>query len=113
MKPKYSEGESVILQSPRFPEYNGEYTVNEVLTNQSLITCRLTNQLLRVETPEDFSYMFSSPLADNLHGREITFVQSSLRKKHESCQMSFQSIIQSINSPVKQESQNEYCKNTN
>lgn len=103
MNPKYSEGESIILQSISHPEYNGEYTVSKIIADGQVYSCRLSGRGL---VSVNFGYLLDIPLKDKLEDFyvEAKWYESALRKKHEPSQMSFQSIIQSINSPVKQES---------
>ena len=105
MSSKYSEGENVILQSTSHPEYNGEYTVSKVLQKGGVTICRITG--LRHSHTGKFSnygYLLDSPKLNKSSGVEAVWAETALRKKHEPSQMSFQSLIQSINSPVKQES---------
>lgn len=104
MNPKYSVGESVILQSKSMPEYNGEYTVYKILEQHQKFTCRLTGEILSTYD-EGLGYLLCTPLKDKVEGfGETQWMESALRKRHEPSQMSFQSLIQAINSPVKQES---------
>lgn len=105
MNPKYSVGERVILQSKSHPEYNGEYTIIKILKDLEVSTCRITQTAHACEGgPGDIAYLLDEPHLSKSSGREIFWAEVALRKKHEPSQMSFQSLIQSINSPVKQES---------
>jgi len=103
MNPKYSVGERVILQSVSHPEYNGEYTVSKIIGDGQVYNCRLSGRGL---VSVDFGYFLDTPLKDKLEDFcvEVKWGESALRKRHEPSQMSFQSLIQSIKSPVKQES---------
>lgn len=105
MSPKYSVGELVILQSREYPEYNGEYYVNKILDKGEHSKCRITaNVHYCIPTHGPNSYLLSEPHLNKDTGLEVFWAECALRKKHEPSQMSFQSLIQSINSPVKQES---------
>lgn len=108
MNPKYSVGESVILQSISRPEYNGEYTVEKVLKNGDSYVCRETGLLITRTNKPGFGYILNELVVTNINSLgmivETGWKESALRKRHEPSQMSFQSLIQSINSPVKQES---------
>lgn len=105
MNPKYSVGELVILQSRDYPEYNGEYYVDKILEKLEYSTCRLTGDVhYCAGTYGPISYLLSQPHLNKDIGREVFWAELALRKRHEPSQMSFQSLIQSINSPVKQES---------
>lgn len=104
MNPKYSVGELVILQSREYPEYNGEYYVHKILEKREPSTCRLTGDLHSCSgTHGPIIYLLSQPHLNKDTGREVFWWEGALRKRHEPSQMSFQSLIQSINSPVKQE----------
>ena len=109
MNPKYSEGESVILKSISHPQYNGsDYTIQKVLKNGDSYICRETGLLITRTNKSDFGYILNEVVVTNTNDLgmivETGWKESCLRKKHEPSQMSFQSLIQSINSPVKQES---------
>lgn len=105
MNPKYSVGELIILQSREYPEYNGEYYVDKILEKREPSRCRLTGDLHAcVGTYGPISYLLSQPHLNKDTGREVFWSEVALRKRHEPSKMSFQCLIQSINSPVKQES---------
>jgi hypothetical protein len=106
MNPKYSVGEVVILQSQALPDYNGEYTVYKILEKGEVAVCRITGRR-HSHTAKfgNYGYLLDSPKVNKFspEGVEAIWAEISLRKKHEPSQVSFQSLIQSINSPVKQE----------
>ena len=107
MNPKYSEGEIVILNSKVLPEYNGEYTTSKILTKGEVTVCRITGRRhSHTGKLGNYGYLLDSPKVNKFcpEGVEAVWAEISLRKKHEPSHMSFQSLIQSINSPVKQES---------
>lgn len=97
MNPKYSEGEIVILNSPSYPQYNGEYPV---------VGISKSGQTYRGKVVEAGSKNWYYDLGFNTpkYKEFSLWNETCLRKKHEPSQMSFQFLIQSINSPVKQES---------
>lgn len=99
---KFSEGEIVILQSGRFPHYNGEYTVSRVYSNpEEIFACRLTGTPLRVNLVDKYSYHFDIPLGDD-NGREICFLESSLRKKHNPSSMSYQELMTNLSTKIQE-----------
>lgn len=106
MNPKYSVGELVLLQSRQYPEYGGEYYVDKILFKEERNTCRITGarHFCNSDKYGPISYLLSEPHTSKDTEREIFWAEVALRKKYEPSQMSFQSLIQSINSPVKQES---------
>lgn len=105
MNAKYSVGESVILKSTSRPECNGEYTVSKVLQKDEVTVCRITGRWhSHTGKLSNYGYLLDSPKLNNFSGVEAVWAECALRKKHEPSQMSFQSLIESINSPVKEES---------
>lgn len=91
----YSVGEIIILNSPNYPQYNGEYSVAGISKRGQVYKGKVVEA-----RSEDFYYDlgFNTPKY-----KEFTlWNETCLRKKHEPSQMSFQSIIQSINNPMKQ-----------
>lgn len=104
MIPKYSVGEVVIVQSPYHPEGNGEYEILDIFTyEQYQIYCNGEFK----STEAYFIYKLEGYLIKGKKNPERStdcVSEPSLRKRHEPSQMSFQSLIQSINSPEKQES---------
>lgn len=103
MNPKFSVGEVVILQSPRFPEYKGGHVVYKIWSDpEQTFTCRSTGTVLRVNMVEAFSYHFEQPLLDP-KGREICFAESSLKKRQEKGNMNFKGLITTLKSPQKVE----------
>lgn len=97
MNPKYSEGESIILNSKQYPEFNGDYTVVGISRNGEVYKGKI------VEAAKNAWYYdlgFNTPYHKDFN----LWNERCLYKKHEPSQMSFESLIQSINSPVKQES---------
>ena len=99
MNPKYSVGESIILQSKDSPEWNGECTVLQILQKGSVYKCRNTSHVWIVEDANYLSYVLDILVVDPADGYEVVWHELALRKKHEPSQMSFQSLIQSVNSP--------------
>lgn len=102
MNPKYSEGERVILQSVSQPESNGEYTIRQVVKEGEMYKCRHAGW--EVINAEGLGYILEEiidvSVAEDGTPIEGMWAESALRKKHEPSQMSFQSLIQSVNSPV-------------
>lgn len=99
MSPKFSIGEVVILQSPRFSKYNGEYTVFKIWSDpKQIFTCRLTGTPLRVSLADTFAYHFKKALGDD-QGREICFAESSLKKRQERGDLSFNKLMNTLKCP--------------
>lgn len=100
MTNKFNINELVILQGVRFPEYNGEYVISKVWSDpEEIFTCRLTGTLLRVNLAEKYCYQFETPLAD-ANGREICFVESTLRKKYEGSDFSFTELVTHLQTKI-------------
>lgn len=99
---KFSEGEVVILQSARYPQYDGEYTVSRVYSSPiEVFTCRLTGALFRINLVEQYVYHFDVPLACN-KGSDLCFVESSLRKKHNPSSMSYQELMTNLSTKIQE-----------
>ena len=99
MRPKFEVGEVVILVSGRFPEFNGERTVHKVFCKDEIFCCRLSGVTLRSGSEVGFTYLFDEPLPDDVSGREILFIESSLRKKHTPGELNFTDLMASLSSP--------------
>lgn len=99
--PIYQIGEEVILQSPRYPQYNGEYTITEIISGMEMFKKYgvLTNlnfsdifyQLggLSVELIRSISNASTGLKCDHVH-------QNSLRKKHKPSEDSFDTMISKL-----------------
>lgn len=98
MPPKYAVGEVVILQSVSSPEFNGEYTVIDVLQPDSLYRCRLTGDPCE-SSSHGLGYRLDGvvPTAVALDGGLIegVWAESALRKRHQPG-MEFGSLIESL-----------------
>lgn len=95
MNPKYSVGEVVVINCPILPDLHGtEHSITEICEvtfsdhNNTVLLCYKLGFTFEWCGVKDYPY----------------WREESLWKKHEPSQMSFQSLIRSINSPVKQES---------
>lgn len=106
--PKFKEGEVVILQSKSRPEMNGEYTIMQVVQKGDKYTCRMTGTPCgRVMGTVSYRLeeVYPTEVCRN-HPYigleiEICWSESALRKKHEGG-MDFQSLIQSLKTPIKE-----------
>lgn len=101
MKQLYEVGECVILQSEDYPQYNGEYTVFEIILRGSAARCRISG--VDQQAISSFVYALDQPLRSDKTGREVFFLQSALRKKHEPSQQSFKDLMTTLKSPQKVE----------
>lgn len=85
MRPKFADGELVILQSISSPESNGEYTV-----------IRSEYGTWHIATQEKNWVGYRYFLDD---GQETGWVETSLRKKHYPGELSFTDLMASLSSP--------------
>lgn len=96
---KFQVGETVILQSDRRPDLNGEYTITEVMHEKQYWVCAFTGQT-RYSLDRGFNYRLDVPhMAPS--GSEILNRESSLRKKYEGSDDSFEEMMSKLKSPIK------------
>jgi hypothetical protein len=95
-RPLFSVGERVKLVSKSFPEFNGEYTVEEVLGAGEYHVCRFTEQTYRC--PINFCYKVNQALM--VKGSEGLIDESSLRKIYDTGEYSFDEIMDVLKSPL-------------
>jgi hypothetical protein len=105
MKQLYEVGEVVLLRSKGKPHLNGEYTVRSVVKYGEQYTCRLTGYTLRnvPATGDPFCYILEEIITDvNLDGMiyENSWKQSALRKRQQPSNLSFNQLINVLNSPI-------------
>jgi len=83
---KYSINETVIVQSKDQPQYNG----------QQFTICYMQHKPLQAHSGKvvPVSYMLS--------GCELLLAESALRKAHKKACMSYQEMLDSLNTPIKQ-----------
>lgn len=94
--PLFTVGEEVILQC-RIPEFNGEYTVYEILTPYET-KLRWPNVIVK----DEIHYVITEKPFKLEFGNETKAVkQSSLFKKHKPSELSFQELVSSLNTPIK------------
>ena len=100
-RPKFEVGEEVILQSKKYPDLNGEYSIRQVLFPKDEYICRISGVVIkrRVES-ETFAYLLDKPLCSDRTDIEALVRESSLRKKHKPAEMSFSALMQSLTNPV-------------
>lgn len=96
MHPKFAEGEVVLLQSTDYPEYNGEYTVHVVRLPGSIYKCRVCGEEAKLRTV-GIGYVLDGPIV--VGGREATWAEVCLRKKHQPGDMNFTDLMASLSSP--------------
>ena len=101
----FDVGEVVVLQSKESPELNGEYTVKSVLFHNDTYICRLTEKILI--HIEEMGYILEELVIETLNGAgnmvEQAWSESALRKKHQGCGDSFQSMLSKLNTKIVEE----------
>lgn len=100
MNPKFSVNEIVIVQSPHYPEYNGEYEVLEVFTPmQFQLYCKGQFQ----SESKTFVYRLKDYQVvgkKNPQNKIDCASEPSLRKKHQPTSLSFNQLMNVLNSPI-------------
>lgn len=106
MKQLFSLGELVIRQATNYPEGNGEYTINEIITKQEY------DQMY----PAPFGWDHLDEIYYGLEGFSVTLenmgrnrqkiichhtAQGNLRKRHEKGDYSFDQLMNTLKSPEK------------
>ncbi len=91
--PKFEVGETVILQSSRHSEYNGEYVIEGITKGGDIY------KGVEVETFKD-CWHYDLGFITKDHKIYSVWAESSLRKKHKPAEMSFSTLMQSLTSPV-------------
>jgi len=94
-RPKFKEGEVVIVQSDTRPEFNGEAVVFLVVPRLQKIVCRHTGNLICRES-DGYAYQLEGIVPVRANGLEAVFKESSLRKKHEPAGVSFQEMMDGL-----------------
>lgn len=90
MTPKFIVGEAVILHSKNHPECNGEYSVTQVWPPDGE---RKSPDKITIATT--FGYTLSCDDPSSLS----CWAESALRKKHQPGELSFSSLMGSLNAP--------------
>lgn len=93
-KPYFHVGEEVILQSVSRPDLNGEYTVRQVLGVNEVYICRNTGAKLNVH--ESFSYVLEEVVVCDDEGKEMSWYERALRKKHKPSDDNFQQMMDKL-----------------
>lgn len=103
MNPKFSVGEVVIVQSPYYPEQNGEYEVEEVFTYAEFLEyCKGAFK----SDCKTFIYRlkgYSATGKINPENKTDCVSEPSLRKKHLPGEQSFKDLMTTLKSPQKVE----------
>jgi len=106
MTPKYSIGELVILQSKQLPDYNGEHVIRAISMKGSEYTCRISGITFEDMYACGVAYIMEEILPEKYDGDdpdiqgqvvEVYWDESSLRKKHQPGELSFQELMNSFN----------------
>jgi len=100
MNPKFNVNEVVIVQSPYYPEANGEYEVLEIFTPmQFQLYCKGTFQ----SENKTFVYRLKDYQVTgkkNPDNKIDCVSEPSLRKKHQPSNLSFNQLMNVLNSPI-------------
>ncbi len=95
-RPKFEVGEVVILKSDLHSEYNGEYTVENIVGRGDSYKDRLNGD---IRTSNDNQYGYQLSQVHTYNGREIVWKEAYLRKKHQPGEMSFTNLMSSLKQP--------------
>lgn len=99
MNPKFSVNEIVIVQSPHYPESNGEYEVLEIFTPKEFqIYCKG-----KFQSETTFVYRLRGYQVigkKNPQNKTDCASETSLRKKHQPTSLSFNQLMNVLNSPI-------------
>ena len=99
--PKFEVGEEVILESKKYPDLSGEYSIHQVICPKDEYICRISGVVMKRDAEsETIVYLLDKPLCSNRTDIEALVMESSPRKKHKPDEMSFSTLIQSLTSPV-------------
>jgi len=95
-QPLYKVGETVILQSKRRPELNGEYVIRCVHRDGDRYIDRLSKAPAIVRlNHHPWAYRFSE-IVDNSKGLEMIIGEEYLRKKHTPGTVSFKRLMELV-----------------
>lgn len=97
--PKFFPGEVVILQSVKYPEFNGEHIVRRIMKDDDEYKCRHSGKILVNGTSSPILYILEDILtAKSEKGSivEIGWEESALRKKHIPGEMSFTELMTAL-----------------
>lgn len=97
--PKFFPGEVVILQSVKYPEFNGEHIVRRIMKDGDEYKCRHSGKTLVNRTSSPILYILEDILtAKSEKGSivEIGWKESALRKKHIPGEMSFTELMSKL-----------------
>lgn len=104
MQQLFSLGESVIRQAQNYPEGNGEYTITSIITKQEY------EELY----PSPFGWAHLEEIYYGLEGFSVEVgkhapplichhtAQGNLRKRHEKGEYSFNQLMNTLKSPLKE-----------
>lgn len=93
--PLFKVGEEVILCSKRFPEYNGEYIVSEIINPHGIFICQFTGEYVKSEG-NYYSYKLHGLIIRDDDGYEVFWKQSSLRKKYPPADKEFTEYLKKV-----------------
>ena len=99
--PKFKVGEEVILVSRDFPEYNGEYIVEAVVTEGDIVCCKITHNTRRIRG-QDYVYRLEGLIAPNYKNdfiQEGFWAESAIRKKHQKGDITFENLMETLKFP--------------
>lgn len=97
--PKFFPGEVVILQSVKYPEFNGEHIIRRIIKDGDEYKCRHSGKTLVFGTSSPIVYILEDILtAKSEKGSiiELGWEESALRKKHIPGEMSFTELMETL-----------------
>lgn len=103
--PYFSVGEQVLLVSKYNPEYNGDYTVIDIISrSERNMKAEKSGFVFSSDSDCPYSYDlgFSRPLRNDC-GEWRYFGQAALRKKHRPADESFSELMTNYNSVITEE----------
>jgi len=101
-KPYFEVGEEVILESNSYPQYNGEYTIQGVISRKEHdMLAAQQGEVFGVVTGDSFYDLGFAPPIETFSGKETGktwawWHQSALRKKLPPASSSFSEMMESF-----------------
>lgn len=99
--PLFVENEEVqlVVKTNFLKEMSGDYTVHDVIQHGCRYVSRLSGRTMTSISPH-IGYLLTPMCVHPTTGREITWHESSLRKKFKPADMSFEDLMVNLTSPT-------------
>lgn len=97
--PKFQIGEEVILQSRTWPHFSGDHEVLDIIAGKKGNTLYYSGHPYKFDY-DGFAYVLNPGHVDVKSGVPIVWKETSLRKKHKPCGMSFDQLMTKIKGKV-------------